>query len=276
MQNSFLFLTWETWEHKGGKSQISKSSPFHWHYNKSKGEKTRQIFHVAFAPWHPITNNRKLSIKTSQQTTHQTMGIDKEAKPELHQQTGEQQEVKAGAGPTPSSVAVPRHQQWDTVALSQPGPACHTCPGLVHSPSLAPRTCQEGRHQVLPFQVQPKGDPLAENRRAWPTASASQPCLGCHRNHPTAPPGSSPEPPVGLTATGRATATLSWGVQRCSAQSPSRETPCSCRPCASLPAPQKEGRDNPPSPPQNMCNLLKPVTGIPLLEQHSSQIPSAD
>lgn len=85
------------------------------------------------------------------------MGIDSEAKPELYQCTlGSSRRRRQGASPTPWSVA-----------LSQPSPACHTCPGPVHSPALAPRTCQEGKHQLLSFQAAAKGSPLGQEQEGW-------------------------------------------------------------------------------------------------------------
>lgn len=97
MQNSFLFLTWETWG--GGKSQILKSSPFHWHCNKSKGEKTRQIFHVPFASWHPIGKQSEAfyqDIPINNPSNYRNRFRGKTRAIPANSNSREQQEVKAG------------------------------------------------------------------------------------------------------------------------------------------------------------------------------------
>lgn len=76
-------------------------------------------------------------------------------------------------------------------------------------PSLHEGDARKGNITYSNFRLQPKSRPLGKNRRAWPTAGAGQAWLGCHTDHPTAHPDRSPEPPVGLTATGQATAVLS-------------------------------------------------------------------
>lgn len=178
------------------------------------------------------------------------MGRDSEAKPELYQQTlGSSRRRRQGAGPTPWSEAVPSQQpccgQWDTGALSQPDPACGTCPRLVHSPSLAWRSYKKGKRtaftgcsqRVIPrARTGGLGLPLVLASLGW-AAQGSSHC-------------SSWQEPWASRGFDCNRMSHSYTQLRCSEMlsHPSRSTLSSCRSWASLPASRREGREVPTSP----------------------------
>lgn len=193
------------------------------------------------------------------------MGIDSEAKPELYQQTlGSSRRWRQGAGPMPWSVAVPSQQHWDTVALPQPSPADPTCPGPVHSPCPARRTCQEGKHQLPTSGCSQRATPWQEQEGwtyCWCWPALVEPPHGPSHSSSWQEPWAS----RGFDCNRMSHSfTQMRGSEMFSQDSFQGNSVLLHRPCTSFPASQREGRDSPHN--QNICSYLKPVTAIPRLE----------
>lgn len=198
------------------------------------------------------------------------MGRDSEAKLKLYQQTpGSSRRRRQGASPTPWSVAVPvaalgmwdSGAQWGTVALSQPSPAWGTCPRQAQP---FPGTKELPGRETLLAAI------TGSSQRFTPWARTG----GLDLLPVLASLGWLPHGPSHCSSWQEPRASHGFDEPqlhqlRCSemfSQSPSRAALCSCRPCASLPASQREGRNGPHNPLQNICSYLEPVTAIPLLE----------
>lgn len=93
------------------------------------------------------------------------MGIDSEAKPELYQQTPRScRRQRRGQVPHPGAWLCPASSSG-TQRLSQPTPACHTCPAQCTALPWHEGPARKGNISYCCFRLQPKGRPLGKNRR---------------------------------------------------------------------------------------------------------------